>query len=1186
MRIRTLMAGVLGLFASVAAIAAPEPPPFQAIGVAQGLPSSNLTAIAFDRQGYLWIATRDGLARFDGVDYTIYRHEPGVPGTLPGNFVQTVFVDSRDRVWVGIEGKGLCVLDRQRRGFSQISQASHPLLRSDDVWAFAETRDGSIWFGTFGGGLYRLDVAGHMSRFLPEDGHADALPSENVLALAVDPRGVLWVGTTSGVARWTGQGFASLATNSLSGDVVYGLSPEGNRLWIGTNHGLDLRLEDGRIEHPAWREDLPDANVSSVVRDREGGRWISTFGGLAVEREGVVTALTGGVAGDRAMSMSLEDSEGGLWFASAERGLLRLPADWRRFSVFRRAEGDEAALAVPFRGSAMARDGRVWLAGGTGIVERLDPATGRLEAFPELTRKQPIRRLWSVLEHRDGRLWLGHVHGLSRYDWRTGQWRHWRKDEAADGLLAGPVRQLAQDARGRIWLGSYGGGVQARDGEGRILMSFVPGDGRGVDSPEQFQLATGPDGELWLAGPKGLRRWDEAAQRFRSIEGAPPDEVYGIALARDGRLWLHRTGALEAYRWQGGQLQRERVLGTDDGLPAVKSGGLMVDAAGIVWLATPRGLLRFDPATVRLRMYGLRDGLPSQEMQLQAPMLLASGKALASSSEGMVLFEPALLRPGEAAPPLVLDAVSLRREDGEVALRRDGRAVAMEPEDRDLRVRARLLSYADPATHRYRFRLKGYDADWVEVGAAGERVFSRLEPGDYRLDVQARNADGLWSRARGFPLHVLAPWWLRPWALAAWAALCLCALALAALGYRRHLRERHAEILREQRRQLSDQGSAAKTRFLATLGHEIRTPMTGVLGMAELLQAGELQPRQRQQAQAIQRAGEHLLRLVNDALDLARIEAGKLTLEDAPFDLHELLDEVAALLQPLAQAKGLSFQLQRTAGTPRALRGDAGRVRQVLLNLGSNAIKFTEAGEVRLRSAAADEGVRFEVSDTGDGMDAAQLARLFRRFEQAEGLSGEKRRTGSGLGLAICKELASAMQGDIQVSSRPGEGTSFHVHLPLAAAPDLPTPEPAARKAPRGGEGRRVLVVEDDATVAEVVCGLLESLGYEARHAPHALAALSALADARFEIAFVDLDLPGMDGLELARLLRVQAPAMLLLALTARADAQAEPDAMAAGMHGFLRKPVTGALLQEAIEAIYASRRAAGAREREDAIAG
>jgi CheY-like chemotaxis protein len=218
-------------------------------------------------------------------------------------------------------------------------------------------------------------------------------------------------------------------------------------------------------------------------------------------------------------------------------------------------------------------------------------------------------------------------------------------------------------------------------------------------------------------------------------------------------------------------------------------------------------------------------------------------------------------------------------------------------------------------------------------------------------------------------------------------------------------------------------------------------------------------------------------------------------------------------------------------------------------------------------------------------MDAGQLARLFRRFEQAQGLSGEQRRKGSGLGLAICQELACAMSGEIVVSSQPRQGTCFSVHLPLPVAEALP-PSAGVRQGPRGGDGSRVLVVEDDATVADVVCGLLEGLGYATRHAPHALAALSAIAGGGFDLAILDLDLPGMDGLELARLLRAQAPGVSLLALTARADAQAEPESRAAGMHGFLRKPVTSALLQEAIESLRARPAPAAEAQAAEAIAG
>ena len=1167
---------LLCLLAPMSTLSAPETPQFRQVGVTDGLPSSGITGLALDRDGYLWISTRDGLARYDGVGYTVYRHAPGDTGALPGNFVQTVFVDAGNRVWVGVEGQGLSVLDTERRSFRQFNRRTRPLMTSDDVWAITATPDGCLWFGTFGGGLYRLDRQERLTRFMPSAHDPRSLPAENVLALAVDSRGDLWVGTSKGLARWTGDGFEAMATDLLSGAVVFSLSAESDgSLWIGTDKGLDHRLADGRIEKPTWRSQLPDAGVTSVLRDREGTRWITTRRGLVRERDGMLDGLQNSAAGSRSMSMSLEDEEGGLWFATEGNGLLRLPTGWRHFAVFGKGEGESSLATVPVRGSSLGRDGRVWLVGAGGVIDRLDPVSGRVEHVFDTSSALPDRRLWSVLERRDGSVWLGHSQGLSRLDLRTGTLRHWRIGEGDQPLLPGPVRLMTESTDGLLWLASYGGGVQARDREGRVVHSLTPQDGKGIDSPEQEQLAAGPDGSMWIAGPKGLRRWNERSTRFDKIPGAPDDHVYGFAFVPPDTLWLHRMGALEAYRWDGKALAQFIGVGADAGLPAVKSGGVLADRSGALWLTTARGLLRYDPVGQRLRMFGVRDGLPSQEFQMLPPLMLPQGRGLASTNEGLVLFDPARIQANGKVPRLTLDAITLRREEDLISLSSNGKVLTMGPDDRDLHVTARLLSFADPGAHRYRFWLHGYDADWVAVGALGEREFSRLEPGSYRMEVAASDADGVWSPSRGFRLEVEAPWWRRSWALSLWGVSLLLLLWLAARQYRHRLRDRHAENLREHRRHLSDQGSEAKTRFLATLGHEIRTPMTGVLGMAELLQGGTLEPKQRSQVASIQRAGEHLLRLVNDALDLARIEAGKLTLDDAPFDLHELLDEAAALLQPLAQAKDLRFSLQRAPGTPRVLRGDGGRVRQILLNLGSNAIKFTDIGEVALRSAATPNGLMLEINDTGQGMNAEQSTRLFQRFEQADGLRTSQRYGGSGLGLAICQELAAAMNGRIDVQSQPGQGTTFRVMLPLASArlDDLELARPNARKPPRKVDGLRILVVEDDDTVAEVITGLLESLGHEAVHAAQGLAALTELTASRFDLAFLDLDLPGLDGFELARIIRSQGQTLALIALTARADSQAEPLALAAGMHGFLRKPVTSQLLQEKIERVLAALR-------------
>jgi signal transduction histidine kinase/CheY-like chemotaxis protein len=454
-------------------------------------------------------------------------------------------------------------------------------------------------------------------------------------------------------------------------------------------------------------------------------------------------------------------------------------------------------------------------------------------------------------------------------------------------------------------------------------------------------------------------------------------------------------------------------------------------------------------------------------------------------------------------------------------------------------------------------------------------VFTRLEPGHYVLEAVAANADGIWSRPRRLEIEVLPPWWQTAWArLAFGAAGLLLVLAVAAV-YRARLRRLHHAQMLEERRLIAERNSEAKSRFLANLSHEIRTPMTGVLGMAELLQADALDERQRARVDAIQGAGQHLLRLVNDALDLARIEAGKLELHETAFDLHRLVDEVSALLRPQAEAKGLAFAAQIDAEAPRGLRGDSVRIRQILLNLGHNAVKFTERGGVVLQVAPhVDSGVVFEVRDTGPGLDAQQCARLFRRFEQVDGARTASRYGGSGLGLAICQELAHAMGGELDVDSEAGRGTSFRVHLPLPI--EVLHDPPPVRHVRDAVAGARVLLVEDDAVVAEVVRDLLLAHGHHVVHAAHGLAALSEAVLAPFDLALLDLDLPGLDGLELARLLRAQLPALPLVAVTARADGDAEPLARDAGMVGFLRKPVSG----DALAAIV-GRHARRARDEE-----
>jgi signal transduction histidine kinase/CheY-like chemotaxis protein len=519
--------------------------------------------------------------------------------------------------------------------------------------------------------------------------------------------------------------------------------------------------------------------------------------------------------------------------------------------------------------------------------------------------------------------------------------------------------------------------------------------------------------------------------------------------------------------------------------------------------------------------------------------------------------------PAPAPPVPPQPAIGLQRDGRELALDASSGWLRLAPGDRDFTVRIKQDAQSQLRARRYRVWLEGQDTGWVTLDASGKRRYARLAPGTYRLRTSVAFATGAWSELPEVTLLVPSPWWRSQAALAATSLLALAAAGAWAWAYRSRRRRERAWQLAQQRQQLAEQHSQAKTRFLATLGHEIRTPMTGVLGMAELLQASALDPRQRAQVEAITLAGRHLLRLVNDALDLARIEAGKLVLEDTAFEVRPLLGEVAELLQPLAAAKGLGFSLACDPAVAPALRGDGTRVRQILFNLGHNAIKFCERGRVCIQvSPGRPLGLTIAVSDTGPGLGEEQQRRLFRRFEQG-GVGEPGREGGSGLGLAICSELAAAMGGSITVLSQPGQGAVFRVQLPLPEAA-LPPEEPSAAPRPPGPPCR-LLLVEDDAVVAEVVAGLLARAGHDVVHAAHGLAALEELETSAFDAAILDLDLPGMDGLSLARLIRARGRRLPMLALTARVDPEAEPGAYAAGMDGFLRKPVSGERLTEAV---------------------
>ncbi|HZX69679.1 MAG TPA: two-component regulator propeller domain-containing protein [Rhodanobacter sp.] len=1139
----------------------PATPQFRRYGVADGVPSGSIYAVAQDQHGLMWFGADGGLVRFDGINFKVFRHVPGDPSSLPSNQIYTLFVDRDNRLWAGGVSAGLIVYDQVggRFRYWEHDPKNPHSLSDNEVWSIAQTQDGQIWVATQGG-LDRMRADGSGFDALSLDvGSTHATSFGPTRALLAGSDGRLWIGTENGLYVRSPNGAIQRVPidPAFHGDsgAVWRIEGDGDEVRVAVTGGLLVVHADG-VARPLANQQLANTRILGSVRDNQGRLWLGSLDGVWLGTDqGPLQhivgepLLPGGLPSDRLWQV-FRDREGGLWFAFDQSSIAYLPPSWNGFARFTHVPDQPKSLSNTAALSLLpARDGKLWVGGYNGWIDKLDTATGQVTHVVRGLHGN----LTSLAEDARGRLWITGPGRIYRYD-------HGKllTLDASQTHMKRPVA-LAVGADGRIYASSWGDGPHAIDPETLASTPLLPPDA--PDGSRFHDQLRAHDGAIWYASMAGLMRSDGRGGPLAFVPGVPRREIFNFAFAGDG-FWIATEQALEHYRYANGRATRDdRVDISSMGLIADLR-TILVDHDHHLWLFSSPGLRRFDPQSQRFTVFGTAQGLSNAEFSNGSAAITTNGTVLAASSGGVMAFQPSQLArlEGPRQPPLLsITRITVRRDRKVIQLPLD-KPVRLGWRDGDLRVEARVASYVDPATNRYYYRMLGFDTGWVDAGNLGEREFVGLGAGNYTLQVQDHGADGQWGWATPLSIHVQAPPWTRWWA---WLLYVLAAAALAGVllhGWRRRLAQRHQVELAEQYRHMAEAASAAKTHFLATLSHEIRTPMTGVMGMAELLLSTSLNPLQHDYTRAMQRSGGMLLKLLNDALDLARIEAGRLELEPAPFNPRQLLEDVAQLEQGLAHARGLRFVLELADDLPAQVVGDAVRIKQVLLNLANNALKFTEHGHVILRAISTADGLLFSVSDSGPGIPEASQARLFQRFEQAD---SPQRRAGSGLGLAICRELVDMMGGSIEIESRVGHGSTFRVRLPLVG-PAVAHALPVA-----GSRGSyRLLLVEDDTIVAAVIRGLLEREGHGLVHVVNGLAALAELAHARFDAVLLDLDLPGVDGFQIARLIRQREPAgehLPIIAVTARSGGRDETRAREAGMDGFLRKPVSGEQLVAAL---------------------
>jgi len=1110
------------LWTAVASVAADIPPLIlEHLTTSEGLPQGTVMTTLQDSQGFVWLGTEDGLVRYDGHELYRYSYSRNNAAGLPGNFINQLAEDAHHDLWIAIKDAGLARWNRAADTFTVYRHAGGAAgtLSSDGVRALLINRSGAVWVGMSDAGIDVLDpVSGHIDSLRHDPDNPDSLIDDGVFTLTLDRSDRVWVGTAQGLDRWdpAHRRFVHL----LAGEQVSRIyEDDSGLLWVGTfDHGLHVLDQDGHLirsfQHDAQQPgSLVSDDVRAILKDQAGHLWIGTADGLdLLDRSSAHFDHYRQDASDTeslrdSFIMSLYQDDAGLvWIGTRSGGVSR----WNPHSWELGSHRPEWLGGKPVTAFADAPNDRVWIASLGGGLYQFDGSTGQAQSIDRLLTHHDAladQRVMSLREDRRGALWIGTMaSGLQKFS--NGRLES-IPVKAGDphATSAAGIMTIYESRDGRIWIGTHGGGANILDpvtGLVRQLpfaaaQSNVDGALSGAnvsaiveDTHGNFWIGT-DGGGLDLARPDGriVRAFHHDPADLATL---PANTVYALAVDQKGRVWVATDGGGLAEVIGNASTPEDihfRIVTREEGLSSDTIYGIVVDSADRLWISGNSGLMRFDPDTGSVKTYHRQHGLQGEEFDFGAFHRLRDGRVCFGGPGGFNIFDPSHISENRRPPRLALVQVTV------MGVPLSGGTPSWLLNRVPLNYRANILSldfgaldFTSPKRNRIAYRMAGLTDSWIDLGNQHRITLTNLDAGDHVLEVLAANADSVWSET---PLRLTihrdpAPW-RSPWAYTAYllAALALIAyrVRLQRLKFRRIAREQQrleTEValrtreLRESNQAL-EEAVQAKGRFMDRMSHELRTPMNGVLGMTELLVRTTLSGTQARLTQTIRSSAQVLLQIVNDLLDLSKINAGKVALEELSLDLVRILEECAALFAGATADKGVELIVCPPPKEAATLLGDPLRLRQIVMNLIGNAVKFTAQGEIVVRADleyidAAHATLRLSVADSGIGMDALTISKIFNPFMQADE-STTRRFGGTGLGLAICRELTQLMGGTITVESQPQVGSTFQVSLPLKLGA-----EPTRRQRlplPR----RRAHIVSRRRALAEALQRYVAALGLE-----------------------------------------------------------------------------------------------------------
>lgn len=1208
---------------------------FKHYGLKDGLSQVTSHCIVQDRKGHIWIGTQDGLNRFDGYNFKVFRHDVDDINSISSSYIEALQMDSKGRLWVGTT-KGLNLFDPITERFeSWLNIASvENSLSHNLIWCLFLDRDDRLWIGTQNGlNLMTKDGFKHW-KSIPDD--PNSLSDSRVLTIEQDHMGHMWIGTANGLNRinlekkeitrfyQNDQKSKSLSNNRI--EKIF--KDSNNRLWIGTPTGLDLFDSiTQRFTHykhnPSISSSISNDHIISIYEDSKNQLWIGTANNglnLFNERSNSFTRYEANSNDPYSLSNNtvwnvLEDRQKNLWVGVSSKGFNFYNKRSAKFHHYRHIPGTPSSLQHnAVRGILLDRDNRLWV-GTFGGLTIYDLESGSVQQY----NHQPGNRFSLASNHviclfqdSERRIWVGTSKGLNRYNPET---QNFNKVQNPDNKKTISVlREIFEDSSGRIWIGTEQDGLLLLDPIDLKLEELPYGNKnlQGLRNSMARQIIEDSQGRLWIATELGLCMFDpqkEVFKNYRNDQQNPTsisnNNVLSIAEGPDEQLWVGTRGGLNLLDKETGAF---RVWNEKKGLSNDVVYGILADDNQNLWLSTNKGINKFNPATEEASIYDENDGIQSSEFNAEAFYKDRNGFLYFGGVNGLTVFHPDSISENPKAPEVYLTELLLFNQP--VAINDSSllnkaldhtEELTLTYEEDMFAIEFAALEYQQAEKLQFAYKLDPYNTEWIYTDSKDRKaVYTRVPAGEYTFEVKATYNSRDWpEKSKQIIVRILPPWWLTWWAILSYVifGVVIILLVIRFQWKRFQLKQRLAHEQKEAEQMKSM--DLMKSRFFSNITHEFRTPLTLIIGPAEqiLKQQGLNETFTRKQVEIISRNSKKFLQLVNQLLDLSKLEGSQMAVEQYRGNLEEFAATLVENFQPIAEQKNIGLTFESEVNHTNRIF-DRGHLDKIITNLLSNALKFTpERGSIKVlltdKTLEQKEGIVLIIEDSGLGIAPEKVPFIFDRFYQVDG-SSKRKHEGTGIGLALTKELIELQNGTIEVESQVEVGTKFTVFLPSLATQqiDIETDQAATdytfqqnetllelteevqdQGTSKSADEPLVLIIEDNVDLRQFISSLLSS-DYKVITAPNGSEGVTKALQYIPDLIISDVMMPEMDGIEVSRLLKQHqlTSHVPIILLTAKTNLESRLEGHKTGADAYLTKPFNAEELELVIKKLIASR--------------